>query len=1038
MSAGRLADGMSEGSQRALCIGVSSFTPAGTDGEDEPDLTPFADLDYAAEYTRELHAALREAGYDSDLVVDPAALTAENLGGRVEQHLASGGVAVVHVLSRGEYTPNGAVYVVGSDAARSKRTRVEDWRIAVADDPSAPMTLFLLDLCHAGAANRYWQPPVYGAQERAWVIAATGADRPAYAGRLTRAATTVIHRITSGELDLAPTVRTVGFDVLFERIGKEIRTLALAEGGHLQDPMATPVMGAQPELPFFPNPHYQPNPTAEAAAAVEPATAPFLDPALDEEHFRDRAAGRGRAAGRITAACFTGRAPQLRKLAAWMDGDGPGGVMVVTGSPGAGKSALLGLLVCAAHPGLRGATQDLWRAAAARPSENPDLTAVHARQRALPVILRSLTAQLHLDPDLADGELTPAGVINAITRRTAPPVVVIDAVDEAPDHQQLVDHLLIPLTRARRGDGTSACRLLVGMRPWREFGSLLDLAHRIGEVIDLDAIPAEQRRRDVADYVTALLELLPRYARATYRAGRRAFADAVAATLVNYDTATVRWGEFLVASLYTHTISLNSPDQLIDAAGAARLGASVPRTLPEVLELDLAARPASRWRRAVLTALAHARGVGIPRSVLPAAVAGEQVAPLVEQITEELDALRFYLRTGADTDGSTLYRLFHQGLADHLRDGRDGDPVAVSGQVLDGLLATVPIAQGLRRWDLAEPYLLRHAVQHAAEAGRVNELLVDPEFLVHADPITLIPVLHLANSEQAQLAAAVYRASAGGHPRRSHDQRRNVLAIDAVRYGASALRDTIVSSPGTSRPRWRPRWATGGQASTALRATLTGHGGKVQAVACTQLDGRPVAVTCGWDGTVRIWDLATGTPIGDPLSGHTGPVVAVACTQLDSRPVAVTYGWNGTVRIWDLATGTPIGNPLTGHTSSVEAVAGMLEARPVAAAMACTMLDGRPIAVTGGRDHTVRIWDLTTGTPIGDPRTGHTSWLVAVACTMLDGQPIAVTVSWDHTVRIWDLATGTPIGDPLTGHTHGVEAVACTMLDSRPIAVTAG
>lgn len=160
-----------------------------------------------------------------------------------------------------------------------------------------------------------------------------------------------------------------------------------------RDPVATPAMGAYPELPFFRNPR-QPNPAAEAAAAVEPAAAPFLDPALDEEHFRDRAAGHGPAAGRVTAGCFTGRAPQLRKLAAWLDGDGDGGVTVVTGGPGAGKSALLGLLVCAAHPGLRGVTQDLWWAAAARPSENPELAAVHARQRALPVILGSLTAQL--------------------------------------------------------------------------------------------------------------------------------------------------------------------------------------------------------------------------------------------------------------------------------------------------------------------------------------------------------------------------------------------------------------------------------------------------------------------------------------------------------------------------------------------------------------------------------------------------------------------------------------------------------------------
>src|SRR3712207_8651787 len=57
--------------------------------------------------------------------------------------------SVVHVLSHGEYTADGGVYVVGSDGKRSRGTRLEDWRIAVSDDVDAPLTLFLLDLCHA-------------------------------------------------------------------------------------------------------------------------------------------------------------------------------------------------------------------------------------------------------------------------------------------------------------------------------------------------------------------------------------------------------------------------------------------------------------------------------------------------------------------------------------------------------------------------------------------------------------------------------------------------------------------------------------------------------------------------------------------------------------------------------------------------------------------------------------------------------------------------------------------------------------------------
>jgi WD40 repeat protein len=76
--------------------------------------------------------------------------------------------------------------------------------------------------------------------------------------------------------------------------------------------------------------------------------------------------------------------------------------------------------------------------------------------------------------------------------------------------------------------------------------------------------------------------------------------------------------------------------------------------------------------------------------------------------------------------------------------------------------------------------------------------------------------------------------------------------------------------------------------------------------------------------------------------------------------------------------------------------------------VACTDLDGRPVAVTSGRDHTVRVWDLTSGTPIG-LFPGHTGPVTAVACAQLDGRPIAVSGSWDHTVRIWDLRTRLPI-----------------------------
>ncbi|MEU2133985.1 hypothetical protein [Streptomyces sp. NPDC018352] len=70
------------------------------------------------------------------------------------------------------------------------------------------------------------------------------------------------------------------------------------------------------------------------------------------------------------------------------------------------------------------------------------------------------------------------------------------------------------------------------------------------------------------------------------------------------------------------------------------------------------------------------------------------------------------------------------------------------------------------------------------------------------------------------------------------------------------------------------------------------------------------------------------------------------------------------------------------------------------------MLAGRPVAVTGSDDGTVRVWDLTTHQPVGEPLTGHADEVLAVATGALAGRPVAVTSSWDETLRVWDLATG--------------------------------
>ena len=987
------------GPPTALVVGVSKF------GEGLNELP--------AHYARDLMTSLHALGHKAELFDNPSA---DELAKHLKR-VTDGHFNVVHLLTHGEWDDSEHLLVAGAGASYpevdEKWVDLREWLSKLRRRPGDSL-LLLLDTCYSGKAAHFnW---LDDGNRKVYVLAASAPDAPlAFAARFTRAVTKVLNRLAAGDaLGAHPAVPVVSLGLVKNAVAIELDALCTSDRATPQRLVSSRHQLDDHVHPLFRNPHHRLDSWDGAwhqLAAREPALTDSVDPVMGTDHFLTRATGA--TPGEETSLChFSGRRRELGHLRQWLDTDPTeSSLHIVTGSPGMGKSALLGVMVCLAHPELEAFAHDVENRL--DPALKPDrrlpgeIAAAHARNREVSELVASIGRQLK-----APGEITqPDKLIEYLRMLPAPPTIVVDALDEADDPGDVHLRLMMPLAT-----GHKLCRLLVGTREQARFDALFGQA---AESTNLDGTDMRQLRDDVQSYVVSVLR------ESDWRGEiARAFADGVAATVTPTESGPVEVGPFLLAQLHTHRMLPGPGPSSTEAADT--LGRWAPRSVKDAFLSQAKSGRADRWLGPMLVAFAHARGTGMPVQIARAIalrlhpeLPGRSDRELTALVTEDA---RFYLRSDVDGEGRALFSLFHQSLQEHLTAypwsfhpmGERTGPGAAA-LVYEALLDELGYSPG-QRPDWANrgiPYLRRHLGRHAIAAGRFDEIAIDPEFLANAHPDQLMRDLRFTSSAEARLAASVYRSSYLYHlDAEASEDRLHQIALDSARHGADALHADVESVAGEVDG--MARWSTGAYVDSGLLDVLEGHTRPVRTVECMVMEGRPVAVTGSDDKTVRVWDLSTGEQVR-VLHPRVGEVRSAACAVLEGRPVVVIAGDDVGVLVCDLVTGERVRTlDFEDHVRSVS----------------CCALDGQVVAVISGAMFT-QVWNLSTWQEVAEL---DVDGVEEVAFAVLSGRTVAVTAGIGRAC-VMDLVTGEQL-HLLNLYLHGLRAVACTELNGRPVAIT--
>jgi guanine nucleotide-binding protein subunit beta-2-like 1 protein len=103
---------------------------------------------------------------------------------------------------------------------------------------------------------------------------------------------------------------------------------------------------------------------------------------------------------------------------------------------------------------------------------------------------------------------------------------------------------------------------------------------------------------------------------------------------------------------------------------------------------------------------------------------------------------------------------------------------------------------------------------------------------------------------------------------------------------------------------------------------------------------------------------------------------------------ALSGSWDGTLRLWEIATGTTT-RRFVGHEKDVLSVAFSADNRQI---------------VSGSRDKTIKLWNTIGECKYTVTEQCHTEWVSCVRFSPAPATPVIVSCGWDKKVKVWSLA----------------------------------